>query len=54
VKIARALKDIHDNCSENLDVSSLARSKEMSVSSFILILKKSLLIPPCLNSGAIK
>lgn len=33
-KIARALKYIHDNCSENLDVSSLARSEDMSVSSF--------------------
>lgn len=33
-KIARALKYIHDNCNENLDVSSLARSEDMSVSSF--------------------
>lgn len=33
-KISRALKNIHDNCSENLDVSSLARSEDMSVSSF--------------------
>lgn len=33
-KIARALKKIHDHCSENLDVSTLARSEEMSVSSF--------------------
>lgn len=33
-KIARALKNIHDHCNENLDVSTLARSEEMSVSSF--------------------
>lgn len=33
-KIARALKNIHDHCSENLDVPTLARDEEMSVSSF--------------------
>ena len=33
-KIARALKTIHDNYKENIDIPSLARKEDMSVSSF--------------------
>lgn len=33
-KIAKALKNIHDNFNQDLDVSSLAKEEDMSVSSF--------------------
>jgi len=39
-KISRALKSIHENYQEHLDVSSLARQEDMSVSSFHTHFKK--------------
>jgi AraC-like DNA-binding protein len=39
-KIARALRNIHDNFSEHLDIPSLARHEDMSVSSFHTHFKK--------------
>jgi len=39
-KIARALKNIHDNYAQHLDISNLAREEDMSVSSFHTHFKK--------------
>lgn len=39
-KISRALKSIHDNFNEHLDIPTLAREEEMSVSSFHTHFKK--------------
>ncbi|NQY54258.1 MAG: AraC family transcriptional regulator [Campylobacteraceae bacterium] len=39
-KIANALKNIHDNYSQHLDIPTLARNVEMSVSSFHTYFKK--------------